>query len=322
MSSTQPLYRDQLPQLHNQLLVCDGGMETTLIYHEGLTLPCFASFTLLDSISGTATLKKYYSRYAEIARHHKTGIIIETATWRANPDWLEQLGYSAENLGTINRRAVSLLAELRAEWSVDIEPVVIGGVIGPRGDGYVPGRQMSVAEAEVYHCAQMRIFADSAVDIVTAYTMNYVEEAIGIVMAARAAEMPVAISFTVETDGCLPGGQSLRAAIEQVDTATDCYASYFQINCAHPTHFRHVLADDGQWLDRIRGLRANASRKSHAELDASTVLDDGNPEELGESYQQMMGSLRNLSLIGGCCGTDHRHIAAMCQAVLCQAVMS
>lgn len=316
MSSTQALYRAQLPQLGDQLLVCDGGMETTLIYHEGQELPCFASFTLLGSASGLGVLRKYYSRYAEIARRHKTGIIIETATWRANPDWLAQLGYAAADLDIINRRAITLLTELRAEWSADIQPVVIGGVIGPRGDGYVPGRLMSVAEAAAYHSAQMRIFAASAADIVTAYTLNYVEEAIGIVLAARDVGMPVAISFTVETDGRLPSGQSLRSAIEQVDVATDCYASYFQINCAHPSHFHHVLADEGQWLDRIRGLRANASRKSHAELDASTTLDDGDPLELGESYQKMMGSLRKLSLIGGCCGTDHRHIAAMCRAVM------
>jgi Homocysteine/selenocysteine methylase (S-methylmethionine-dependent) len=316
MSSTQSLYRDQLPQLDGQLLVCDGGMETTMIYHEGLELPCFASFTLLDSTSGTEVLKKYYSRYAEIARRHRTGIIIETATWRANPDWLAQLGYAAEDLQKINQRAITLLTELRDEWSAEIQPVVIGGVIGPRGDGYVPGRLMSAAEAAAYHSAQMRVFAASAADIVTAYTMNYVEEAIGIVMTARDVGMPVAISFTVETDGRLPSGQTLRSAIEQVDTATDCYASYFQINCAHPTHFHHVLADDGQWLERIRGLRANASKKSHAELDASTTLDAGDPQELGESYQKMMKNLRNLSLIGGCCGTDHRHIAAMCRAVM------
>lgn len=315
MSLTQSLYRTQLPQLGDRLLVCDGGMETTLIYHEGLELPSFASFTLLNSAAGIATLQNYYARYAQIARRHNTGLIIETPTWRANPDWIARLGFTPEYLATVNHQAVALLTQLRTQWQ-DIDPVVVGGVIGPRGDGYVPGNLMSAAEAASYHRMQMNIFAESAADIVTAYTLNYVEEAIGIVLCARELNMPVAISFTVETDGRLPSGQDLRSAIEQVDVMTDCYSAYFQINCAHPSHFEHLLKNEGQWLDRIRGLRANASRKSHAELDVATTLDDGDPRELGESYQAMMANLRNLSLIGGCCGTDHRHIAAMCEAVM------
>lgn len=310
------IYRHNLPQLGQHRLVCDGGMETTLIYLEGVELPAFASFTLLQSAQGVETLKRYYQRYAEIAKTHGTGLILETATWRANRDWGKTLGYTEADLAEVNRRAIELLCELRDEWSMHIQPIVVGGVIGPRGDGYVADKRMFSEQAADYHSAQMRVFAETQADIVTAYTLNYVEEAIGITRAAQAIGMPVAISFTLETDGHLPTGQSLKDAITQVDAETAGYPAYYQINCAHPTHFEHVLEEGGAWLDRIRGLRANASRKSHAELDASTSLDAGNPEELGQSYRLLNQRLRKLSLIGGCCGTDHRHVAAMCQALM------
>lgn len=313
---TNAIHRHNLPQVNNTLLVCDGGMETTMIYHEGIDLPAFASFTLLDSEAGINKLKQYYERYAQIARHHKAGFIIETPTWRANNDWGTHLGYNRVQLEEINRNSIQLLVELREQWSSDINPIVIGGVIGPRGDGYIAEKRMTVDEAAAYHAEQMRIFSDTPADLVTAYTLNYVEEAVGIALAARKFNMPIALSFTLETDGHLPSGQHLRDAIATVDKATDNYPAYYQINCAHPSHFEHIFADGGSWLERIRGLRANASRKSHAELDASTSLDDGNPEELGQSYQLLRKQLTKLSLIGGCCGTDHRHIGAMCNAVM------
>lgn len=309
-------YRHNLPQLNNTLLVCDGGMETTFIFHEGIELPAFASFTLLNNESGITSLKNYYARYADIARQHGTGLILETATWRANADWGAHLGYNNNELEEINHRAIHLLKTLRDEWQSEIQPIVIGGVIGPRGDGYIANTRMTINEAANYHSAQMRTFANSEADIVTAYTLNYVEEAIGITLAAKIHGMPVAISFTVETDGALPSGQPLREAIETVDRETGGYPVYYQINCAHPTHFENILNDEGPWLDRIRGLRANASRKSHAELDACTELDAGNPQELGQSYKAMTRQLRQLSIIGGCCGTDHRHVKAMCEAVV------
>jgi S-methylmethionine-dependent homocysteine/selenocysteine methylase len=174
---------------------------------------------------------------------------------------------------------------------------------------------MTEKEAEIYHDKQIRVFEDSAADMVTAITMNYVEEAIGIARAAEHAAMPAALSFTVETDGKLPTGQTLRAAIEQVDAATSSYPSYYMINCAHPTHFEHVLAEGEPWTRRIRGLRANASRKSHAELNESPELDVGNPVELGLEHAQLKRRLAQLNVMGGCCGTDHRHveqIAAAC----------
>ncbi len=307
-------YRNALPQLGDDLFLADGGIETTLIFLEGLELPDFAAFHLLRTGAGSESLRKYFRTYADIARRHGTGLILESATWRASPDWAKRLGYTATDLADANRKAIGLLESVRAEYESEQTPIVISGCVGPRGDGYVPTAAMSDGEAERYHAVQIRTFAETAADMVCAVTMNYVEEAIGIARAAAAVNMPVAISFTVETDGKLPTGQTLKSAIERVDAATDSYPSYYMINCAHPTHFAHVLEEGESWLDRIRGVRANASQRSHAELNEAPDLDAGNPVELGMQYQALRHQLRHLNVMGGCCGTDHRHLEQIAEA--------
>ncbi|HXI11763.1 MAG TPA: homocysteine S-methyltransferase family protein [Thermoanaerobaculia bacterium] len=307
-------YRSRLPQLGGGLFLTDGGLETTLIFHEGLELPDFAAFHLLKTEEGEAALRRYFQTYAAIAQSFGTGLILESATWRASADWGARLGYRPEELSEVNRRAIGLLEEVRHEYETERTPVVISGCLGPRGDGYVPDQAMSDGDAEAYHREQIELFAGSAADMVCAITMNYVEEAVGIARAAQRAEMPVAISFTVETDGNLPTGQSLKAAIEQVDQATSGYPHYFMINCAHPTHVENALGDSGSWLDRIHGLRANASRQSHAELNDSPALDIGDPAELGMQYMELRKPLRYLNVMGGCCGTDHRHVEQIAMA--------
>lgn len=271
--ATRASYRDNLPQLSNQLFLTDGGLETTLIFHDGVDLPYFAAFHLLQTDEGRMTLKTYFRTYAQLAARDEVGLILETATWRASDDWGKKLGYSASELAGANEQAVSPIEEIRSEFSADL--IAISGCVGPRGDGYNPVFQMSAEEAEAYHSAQIRIFADTSADLVTAITMTYAEEAIGITKAARAAIMPVVISFTTETDGNLPSGQSLKEAIVSVDAATDAAPLYYMVHCAHPEHFQDAL--DGAWTERVRGVRANASRMSHAELDEAEALDDGNP---------------------------------------------
>ena len=307
-------YRDNLPQLDGRLYLTDGGAETTLIFLEGLELPDFAAFHLLRTATGGEALRRYFRTYAEIARRFATGLILESATWRANSDWGTRLGYDSTMLADANRQAIRLLEYVRDDYETERTTVVISGCLGPRGDGYVADSAMSEQGARDYHQPQVETFAGSSADMICAMTMNYVEEAIGIVHAARDAAMPVAISFTVETDGNLPTGQTLRSAVEQVDDATSGYPSYYMINCAHPTHFEHVLTDGGAWLERIAGLRANASRKSHAELNESPDLDAGNPVELGTEYLKLVQRLSRLNVMGGCCGTDHRHVEQIAKA--------
>jgi homocysteine S-methyltransferase len=304
-------YRHSLPQLSQTPFLTDGGIETSLIYLDELDLPDFAAFHLLRDANGTAALQRYFRRYADIAVRHRTGLILESATWRASADWGRRLGYTAAELVELNRRAITMLEVIRADVATYDTPVVISGCVGPRGDGYTPTAVMSAAEAERYHCPQVATFASTVADMVTAITMNYTAEAVGIVRAARSVGMPVAISFTVETDGKLPTGQSLASAIREVDRLTDSYVAYYMINCAHPTHFAAQLADGDPVWRRVRGLRANASRASHAELNAMTTLDAGDPDTLGAEYARLRAMHPQLTVLGGCCGTDHRHIEAI-----------
>ncbi|RWN66202.1 MAG: homocysteine methyltransferase [Mesorhizobium sp.] len=311
-------YRQNLPQLANRTFLSDGGMETTLIFHEGLDLPHFASFTLVATPEGRQKLKEYYVRYLTIARRGGTGFILDTPTWRANPDWGTLLGYGPEALRAVNESSIELLLDLRKEFETAETPCVISGAIGPRGDGYKAGN-MDANEAETYHAAQIESFARTEADMVAAYTLTNFHEAIGVARAAKAHAMPCMISFTVETDGKLVTGMALGEAIDRVDDATDGAPAYYMINCAHPTHFMQALKKGERWLDRVYGVKANASAKSHAELDESETLDAGDPDDLGRRYSGLRASFPTMRILGGCCGTDHRHIAAICEACVPQA---
>ena len=312
-------HRHALPQTRGEFMITDGGLETDLIFHQGVDLPQFASFPLVFDDAGRKRLHDYYTAYVAIARENRVGIVLEAATWRANPDWAPLLGYSLDELDEANRAAIDLLVQIRDTHESDVTPIVISGCLGPRGDGYVVDGAMAATEARDYHRRQVNVLASADVDMVAAFTMTYADEAIGITQAAQAAGVPVAISFTLETDGRLPSGQSLSDAITQVDAATDAGPAYFMINCAHPEHFEHVLDGDADWAGRIMGIRANASRRSHAELDEAEELDEGNPAELGGQHARLRGLLPNLTVLGGCCGTDHRHVGEICTAWLATA---
>jgi homocysteine S-methyltransferase len=307
--------RNALPQLGEAIFLTDGGLETTLIFHEGLELPHFASFVLLETEEGRRHLRRYYESYLAIARERGLGFVLDTPTWRANPDWGARLGYDAEGLRRINQAGIRFLQSLRDEWETPRTPCVVSGVVGPRGDGYRPG-VIAVAEAERYHAPQIAAFAGAGADLVGAFTLTDIHEAAGIARAAAAQDLPCALSFTVETDGRLASGPSLREAIEAVDAETGGSPAYYMVNCAHPSHFEQALAAGEAWTGRLRGIRANASMKSHAELDRSATLDDGDPEDLGQRYHALRQRFPALRLLGGCCGTDARHLRAICEACL------
>lgn len=304
-----------LPQLAGRPFLADSGLETTLIFHDGIDLPYFASFVLLDSDTGRARLARYFTEHIQLALDAGTGIVLETPTWRASADWGAKLGYNAAQLAALNRAAVAQLVELRDALQTPDSPIVISGNLGPRGDGYRADTRMCIDEARSYHASQVESFADSGADLVSVYTMNYVDEAIGVALAARTARMPVVVSFTVETDGLLPSGMALKDAIAATDAATDGYPAYYMLNCAHPSHFAHLF-DGSDWQGRLRGVRANASKRSHAELDEATELDPGDIAELAQDYRQLSAHLPQLAVVGGCCGTDCRHLAAIRDALL------
>ncbi|WP_377194578.1 homocysteine S-methyltransferase family protein [Ruegeria meonggei] len=307
-------YRNALPQLAGKSMITDGGLETSLVFKDGIDLPLFAAFKALETDAGVAAIDAYMKRFAEMAIREKHGFVMDTPTWRASARWAADLGISHDTLRAVHQETICTLSNLRNAMEVEGQsPFVINGVIGPQDDGYAPTRILTADQAQSYHDVQVGWFEEFGADMVSAITMTYSDEAIGIAQAARHHGIPVAIAFTLETDGLLPSGETLQQAIEAVDAATGSYPAYYMINCAHPDHFAHVL--DHSWTKRIMGLRANASRLSHAELDAAETLDDGDPTELGQLYAELSAMLPNLTVLGGCCGTDHRHVSAICKAM-------
>jgi len=316
MQPTTTKYRHRLPQLGQGIFLTDGGLETTLVFHENWDLPFFEAFTLLESEVGQAALCAYFRHYIEMAIEHGVGFILESPTWRANPDWGVKIGRSRADLAEVNKAAISLMHEIRWAHETQHTPLVVSGCIGPRGDGYDPGTLMTADEAEAYHAWQIGILRDAGADVLSAFTMTNINEAIGVARAAKAAGIPSVISFTLETDGRLPTGDTLAKAIEAVDQATAKGPAYYMINCAHPTHFDGVLNPTAPWIRRLRGLRANSSHLSHAELDNAPELDIGDPNELGDQYAELLRRLPHINVLGGCCGTDHRHLACIAKACL------
>ncbi len=309
-------FRTNLPQLSGKICITDGGMETDLIFNKKIDLPEFASYDLLRTQQGYETLYDYYKVYAKLAQRFKLGLILETPTWRANPEWGQKIGDSVDSLHGFNLKSVKLIEHIREHYQTEHTPIIISGCIGPRGDGYIAGKIMTVADAQQYHSTQISSLAETNTDLVSALTLNYVEEAIGIALAAQQYGLPVCISFTVETDGKLPTGDTLEQAILAVDGATNNAPVYYMINCAHPTHIDHLFDNSGDhWLKRLKGIRGNASCLSHKELDEAEVLDDGNPVAFGIELGKLKDSSPHITVLGGCCGTDHRHIEEVCNNV-------
>jgi len=311
--------RTPLPH-EGQRFVTDAGLETELIFHDGLELPHLISTTLLDRPAGRARLRDYYRAFVGLAEQHGMGVLLETPTWRISEDWATRIGYDRADRRRLNREAVALLATLRDESTIDRSRFVVSGNLGPRHDGYVANLRMKAGEAASYHAEQIADLAQADADAVSALTITTSAEALGIAQAANAEGIPVVISFTLESDGRLPSGEPLDEAIARVDEGAK--VAYFGINCAHPTHVAPVVRHDGDWTRRIGALRANASKLSHAELDASSTLDDGDPVELAADYAALLAHLPSLRVFGGCCGTDIRHISRVCETLYPQPMAS
>ncbi|PKB25797.1 homocysteine S-methyltransferase [Novosphingobium kunmingense] len=297
-----------LPKLGGAPFLTDAGLETCMVFKDGLDLPSFASFVLVDG-PGRPNLEAYYRTFLALAEAHGAGFVLDTPSWRANPDWGDALGLDRSQLETVNRNAITMVSDLRAQSPI-ADRVAVNLVIGPRGDGYRPDALMSMAQAAEYHGWQAKVGADAGIDMLSAVTMNYVEEAQGIAAAAARTATPCVISFTVETDGRLPTGMTLAEAVRRTDDQSGGSVAYYMVNCAHPSHFIAALDDPGL-RERIGGIRANASRMSHAELDEAEELDDGDPAELAGDYASLLDALPHVCVLGGCCGTDHRHVAAI-----------
>jgi homocysteine S-methyltransferase len=307
-------YRNALPQMSGDVFLTDAGVETDLIFNHGIEIREFAAFTLLPTPEGRAGLTRYFEGFLDLARERNAGFILDSVTWKAHAHWAKSLGADTAELRAANEESIRFIADLRARYSANTKPIVLNAVIGPRGDAYRPEATIEMAAAEDYFSEQLGWLAGTDADMVSALTFNQSGEAAGLTRAARAVGMPVVISFTAETNGALPTGESLADAIARVDEATDSFPAYYMINCAHPDHFTGALPD-APWARRVRGIRANASRRSHADLDAAPELDRGDPQELAGQYRELAERLPWLNVFGGCCGSDLRHVSEIARAL-------
>lgn len=305
----------QFEQLINtkRFFLSDGGLETYMIFNKGYDLPCFSAAVLLESEQGRHDLTEYFERFIKIAHQSNRGFVLDAPTWRAGMAWAGPLGKTISEVLETNARAVEFVSDLHNQHKDSDNPILINGLVGPAGDAYAPDKPLSAQDAFLIHSPQIHALGRAGVDMISAMTLTHASEATGIVQAAQEIDIPVVIAFTLETDGCLPSGQPLGEAITEVDEVTKNGPVYYMINCAHPDHFKDVLETDADWLLRIGGIRSNASRMSHAELDEAEELDNGDPVELGELHTEILSLLPNLRVVGGCCGTDHRHVGCIAE---------
>ncbi|ODR99281.1 hypothetical protein AUC68_04605 [Methyloceanibacter methanicus] len=295
----------------DRLFLTDGGFETWLFFQQGFEAPQFAAIVLMDDDDARQAMRSYFDRFLKMALNAQTGFVLDTNTWRGCTRWGPALDKSADQMLRLTADAVAFAKDIRANWQSRVSPIVLNGVVGPAGDGYAPDEVPEAGLAYRLHRPQIDCLARAGVDMISAITMTNINEATGIAQAAIAVGRPIVVSFTVETNGCLPTGESLEEAVGRVDAATGTAPIYYMVNCAHPDHFRDALCAGGDWIGRIGGVRANASRLSHAELDVAESLDDGDPEEFGSLHADLVGLLPNLRVVGGCCGTDHRHVGCV-----------
>ncbi len=297
----------------------DGGLETWLLFTKKIALREFAAFELHRSPQAEAVLWEYFRPYIDLAIEVEAGFVFTACTWRAQPQWGAKLGYSQSEILDLNERAVRSLEQfVEREWSPHRPRswAMVQACVGSRDDAYRAQADRIIEEFRTYHFPQLKALKDSGVERIAAMTQSSVEEAVGITQACQELAVPLILSFTVETNGRIPAGESLEEAIEIVDDATGSYPTSYMINCAHPDHFGPHLPEKSAVLQRIEGVRANASKKSHQELDSSEILDSGDPVELAEKYSDLMAQLPQLRVFGGCCGTDISHIRKIAHACL------
>jgi homocysteine S-methyltransferase len=296
------------PQREGIFYLTEGGQETEIQYRHGHDLPEFAMYPLLDKPEGMADLKAMYSRVLDVAAEHGFAAMISGLDYRGSPDWAAKLGYSREGLADALTQAIAFLREVAQPYEGQIKDILIGGQVGPRGDAYSLNRTITADEAEEYHSFQLEVHKRNEVDYVWAATFNNVPEAVGVARAAARIDLPLQISFTLDSNHCLKSGPSLKEAIEAVDAeAGDARPDFYGINCSHPLEFEPAL-EPGDWIKRIRSLRPNASAKDKIDLCKLGHIEDGDPFDLGQRVGALARRYPHLDIFGGCCGTWAPHL--------------
>jgi homocysteine S-methyltransferase len=303
------------PAGSGELFLTEGGSETEIMYRHGYELPEFAMFPLLENPTARAAMRGMYCEQLDVAAEHGLSFLLTGMDYRASPDWGAKLGYSAQALADANIAAIDFLRDIAQDYAGQIPRLLVGGILGPRGDAYSLNQTITAASAEDYHAVQLQTLKRAGVDFAIAQTINNIPEAVGIARAAAAINMPLSISLTLDSSGRLKSGPSLGEAITEIDRLSDDTApAFYMLNCSHPVEYAPAITANG-WTHRLRGVRPNASKMEKIALCKLGHIEDGDPVELGQQMADLRARFPHMDIFGGCCGTGAAHLREMAKAL-------
>jgi homocysteine S-methyltransferase len=303
------------PQKEGRFYLSEGGTETEILYKYGFELPQFAMFPLLDNPEAVSKMQGMYRKYLDVVAKHGMCALMGGLDYRASPDWGKLLGYSPQGLSEANHKSINFLREIAKEYTSDIPDILIQGLIGPRGDAYKMNLNITENEAEDYHSIQLNTLKEANVDLALAITFNNIPESIGVARAAKKIGVPLAISLSLDSTSKLNSGPSLAEAITTIDEETELAPEFYLINCSHPLEYESAIVS-GDWINRIRGVRPNASKMEKIALCQIGHLEDGDPVELGVQCGDLARRYPHMDIWGGCCGTWDTHLDQIAKNIL------
>ncbi|WP_159590444.1 homocysteine S-methyltransferase family protein [Chelativorans xinjiangense] len=297
------------------VFLTEGGSETEIMYRRGFELPEFAMFPLLDIPSAVTAMRDMFRAQLDVAAEFGLGFLLSGLDYRASPDWGAKLGYSATALADANIAAIGFLREIAGDYRDQIPSLLIGGILGPRGDAYGLNRDITAESAEAYHAVQLETLKRTQVDFTCAMTFNNIPEAVGAARAAARIGVPLSVALTLDRTHRLKSGPTLGEAIAEIDAQTGLDApDYYLVNCSHPLEYEPAL-DDGAWTRRLRGVRPNASKMEKMELCKLNHLEDGHPVELATQLSNLHARYPHMDVFGGCCGTGDKHLREIAKSL-------
>lgn len=296
----------------NPFIVAEGSVIERIKRETGYHLdPDIANAGMVYDENGAAILASIYREYIETAKPFDLPIVILTPTWRASGERLERAGFLGKD---VNRDCFEFLARVRDGYGMYAEKILVGGILSCRGDAYNTADALDADEAQAYHAYQVGRLASAGVDFLLASTIPASKEAAGMAAVMAECGLPYIISFIIRPSGKLLDGTPLVEAIAEIDVSVSPQPTAYMLNCVHPANARRTIAagpnNSAQLKSRLIGLQGNASRMSPEELDGRVELDADPPERWARAMLSLHDDF-DMRILGGCCGTDNRHIARL-----------
>lgn len=303
------------PMGSGEIFLTEGGSETEIMYRHGFELPEFAMFPLLDNPKAVSAMHGIFSKQLDVAAEFGLSFLLSGLDYRASPDWGAKLGYSPTALAEANTAAIDFLRDVAKGYEGQVPRLLFGGILGPRGDAYGLNREITADVAEEYHAVQLETLKLAGVDFACAMTFNNIPESVGAARAAAKIGVPLSVSLTLDSTHRLKSGPSLADAITEIDAQTGNDApDFYLLNCSHPLEYEPALETE-DWINRLRGVRPNASKMEKIALCKLGHIEEGNPVELGSQLRSLSERYPHMDIFGGCCGTGHSHLREIAKAL-------